>query len=256
MTLPPFIGTWDSGEPGALWDAGLDWDTNVGLSPGTTAAWLALVTSEHADKPKFMATLANVLQPFADMVALLQGMSAAFDVSTAVGAQLDIVGEWVNVSRNIPAALTGVYFSFDTAGVGWDQGTWWNPLSPVSQLTALPDDAYRRVIQLKTAWNQWDGTIPATYTAWNLVFASLGIGLLIQDEPGMHMLYALSGTAPDPVTQGMFLNGLLTPKPAGVQVAAFVTPSVLATPYFGFDVQNSAISGWDTGAWGTLNPGL
>jgi hypothetical protein len=252
----PFISQWDSGQPGAFWDVGLDWDTNVGPSPGTVSAWLALVTSGHADKPKFMSTLANVLQPFADTIALLQGMSAAFDVGAATGAQLDIVGQWVNVSRYIPAALTGVYFSWDMAGVGWDQGTWWNPLSPVSQLTALPDDAYRRAIQLKIAWNQWDGTIPAIYTAWNSVFQSFGIGLLIQDEPGMCMLYALSGTVPDPLTQGMFLAGLLTPKPAGVQIDTFMTPSVPATPYFGFDVENSAISGWDTGAWGTLNPGL
>jgi hypothetical protein len=54
----------------------------------------------------------------------------------------------------------------------------------------------------------------------------------------------------------MFLAGLLTAKPAGVQIDAFLTPSVSDAPYFGFDAETSAISGFDVGAWATLNPGF
>ena len=53
-----FVDTWDSGQPKANWDSGLQWDVNVGLPSGSVAPWLSLVTSEHASKPNFMATLA------------------------------------------------------------------------------------------------------------------------------------------------------------------------------------------------------
>ena len=72
----------------------------------------------------------------------------------------------------------------------------------------------------------------------------------------MHMGYALTGTTPDPTTLGLYLAGYFAPKPAGVHVDYLMTPSVAATPYFGFDAQNANIAGFDTGAWGVLNPGF
>jgi hypothetical protein len=255
--MTTIISTWDSGLPGATWDSGLDWDTNTGgIAQGTIAAWLALVTSEHADKPNFMATLAALLQPLADDIALLNTMPSAFDLDAAVGVQLDQVGAWLNVSRYIQTVLTGVYFSFDTAGQGFDQGVWWNPYSPATTLTALPDDAYRNLLRFNVQMDTWDGTIPGIQAAWDSVFAAKNYILLIQDYPHMHMGYAIAGTAADPVTQGLYLAGYFAPKPAGVHVDFLMTQSVAATPYFGFDVQNSNIAGFDTGAWGVLNPGF
>jgi hypothetical protein len=251
------ISTWDSGLPGAIWDATLDWDTNTGgIASASIAGWQARITSEHAPQPNFMATLAVLLQPLADDIALLNTMPGAFDVDLAVGAQLDQVGLWVGVSRYIKTALTGVYFSFDTAGQGFDQGTWWNPYSPATTLTALADDAYRNLIRFNIRMNKWDGTIPGIQAAWNAVYAPLGYTLLIQDNFHMHMSYALAGTAPDPVTKGLYLAGYFAPQPAGVQIDYLYTQSVAATPYFGFDAQNSAVSGFDTGAWGVLNAGF
>jgi hypothetical protein len=69
----------------------------------------------------------------------------------------------------------------------------------------------------------------------------------------MHMAYALLGPTPDAVTLALFTQGYLSLKPSGVQIDAFMTPSVPSTPYFGFDAQNSSVSGFDVGAWGNLN---
>jgi len=255
--MTTIISTWDSGLPGATWDSGLDWDSNSGgIAQASIAAWLALITSEHAPQPDFMSTLSVLLQPLADDIALLNTFPAEFDLDTATGVQLDQVGQWLNVSRYIQTELTGVYFSLDVAGQGFDQGVWWNPFSPATALTALPDDIYRDLLRFNVKMHQWDGTIPYIVDAWNSVYASRGYVLLVQDLRHMHMGYAIHGTPADPTTQGLYLAGYFSPKPAGVQVDYLMTPSVASTPYFGFDAQNANIAGFDTGAWGTINPGF
>jgi hypothetical protein len=249
------IDSWDSGLPGANWDSGLQWDLTVGPNPGDISGYLKLFTSEHNDKPNFMATAAVLLQPIADIQALIAGMPALFDVDNAAGDQLDKVGEWVGVKRDISVPLAGVYFSLDTPGVGFDQGTWFGPFDPLSGLVHLPDDGYRTLLRARIASNHWDGTIPGAYAAWDTLFRGTGFGILIQDAGNMHMAYALTGPVPNAVTKALFTGGYLNLKPATVKIDLFMTPTVANAPYFGFDVQNGAIAGFDTGAWGSGVPG-
>lgn len=249
------IANWDSGLPGANWDSGLSWDVNVGPSPGDISGYLNLITSEHNDKPKFMATVALLLQPIADIQAVMASMPAKFDLDNAVGDQLDKVGEWVGVTRNIAVPLVGVYFSFNVAGVGFGQGTWYNLFDPLSGQVQLADDGYRTLLRARIASNHWDGTIPGAYAAWDALFANTGFSILIQDLGNMHMVYALTGPLPDAVTKALFTGGYLALKPSSVRIDYYLTPSVPNTPYFGFGVQNSAIAGFGTGAWGATSPG-
>lgn len=254
MATPPIISTWDSGLPGANWDSGLSWDVNLGPSNGSIAAWLALVTSEHASKPNYMAMLSATLQPIADTIAVLQAIPAAYDVDTAVGSQLDEDGNWVGIGRNIATPLTGVFFSWATAGLGWGQANW-TPGLNVTQLTSLPDAQYRTLLYAKIAANHWDGTIPGAYSVFDTVFQGTGFGVLIQDLQGMHMAFALTGPVPDAVTQALFTNGYFNLKPAGVRIDKYYLPPVSNVPYFGFGVENSFIAGWGVGYWGATAPG-
>lgn len=254
MTTYPnlFIGNWD--DPNANWDSGLQWDVNTGAAPGDVAPYLDLITSEHRDKIKFMTTLANVLQPVADNIFVLRGMYAKFDLDLAAGAQLDDVGLWVGVSRTLQVPLVGVYFSFDTAGVGFDEGTWRGPFDPATQFFTLSDAQYRLLLRARVLNNSWDGTVDQAYAIWDALFTGTDFGLLIQDYGNMHMLFAMTGSAPDAVTLALFTGGYLNNRPSGVQIDGYMIPSVSDTPYFGFDVQNASIAGFDTGAWGTLTP--
>lgn len=257
MPILPVIEFWDQSDgPNDLWDSGLDWDTNVGPSPGSVATWLGLITSEFNLLPNFMNTVAVALQPLADALTVITSIPALYDLDLAVGVQLDTVGEWVGVTRFVNTPLTGVYFSFDTSGLGFNQGNWFGPFNPTTGVTRLADDAYRNLIRARISANYWNGSIPGAYAAWNSIFSPLGYTILIQDLPHMHMIYALLGPTPDAVTLAMFQQGLLSLKSAGVQIDSFMTPSAPSTPYFGFDSQNSSVSGFDTGAWGTLNPGI
>jgi hypothetical protein len=250
-----YIENWDSGQPNAFWDVGLQWDVNVGPSPGDVQPYLDLVTSEHADKPNFMAMIAAVLQPLCDSQTLLAAMPTLYDLDVAVGSQLDTTGQWIGVTRIVEIPLAGVYFSFDTAGLGFDQGTWFNSGEPSESLVSLPDPAYRILLYARAAANQWNGTIPGAYAAWNILFQGTGIGILIQDEDDMHMIYALTGPVPDAVTTALFTGGYLDLVPAGVEVDDYLVPSVPDAPYFGFGVENSSISGFGVGAWGVSTIG-
>lgn len=246
------VDSWDDPSTGANWDSGLQWDVNSGVAAGDITPYVSLITSEYNQQPDFVAMITAVLQPVADSMAVIVSLPAAFDVDDAVGDQLDVVGQWVGVSRNISVPLTGVYFSFDDATLGFDQGTWFSPFDPNTGLVVLPDENYRTLIRARIARNQWDGTIPGAYNVWNTAFAGTGIGILIQDLENMHMIQALTGPVPDAVTRALFQGGYLSLKPDGVHVDAYVTPTVPGAPYFGFDVENTAISGFDAGAWGAL----
>lgn len=217
------------------------------------AAYTSLITSEHADKPNFVASVAASVQPFVDVLSTLNALPAAFDIDLAVGRQLDIIGQWIGVTRYVSSPLAGVYFAFDDIDLGWDQGVWWAPGDPLTGLESLPDDIYVLLLRAKIVANQWDGTIPGAYTAWDVLFSPSGLQILIQDNGDMTMDLALTGATNNAVFVNLFAAGYLNLRPAGVRIASFLFPS-LPGPIFGFDAENGSISGWDSGAWSTISP--
>lgn len=225
---------------------------NFTLSDGDTgiSRYTNLITSEHQGKPNFAAVLAAILQPIADITQTIDALPAAFDIDEAVGAQLDIVGLWVGVSRELLEPLVGVYFSFDTMNLGFDQGIWQGQFDPTTGLTSLPDDSYRSLLYATIGSNQWDGTIPGAYGVWQLLFGS-SEKVLIQDFGDMSMLTALMDNGADATINALFTTGVIRLKPAGVRLITAV-PSVALAPLFGFDAQNASIAGWDSGCWPTI----
>lgn len=250
----PYISQWDSGQPLANWDAGLQWDVNLGPSLGNVSSWLAKVTSEYASQPDYMQMLTVTFQPIADIIAILESIPAAYDLDTAVGVQLDADGVWIGIGRNITTPLSGVFFSWDTNNLGWGQGNW-TPGINLTNLVSLPDAQYRTLLYAKIAANHWNGSIPGAYAVFDQIFKNTGFGVLIQDLQGMHMAMALTGPIPDAVTQALFTAGYFNLKPAGVRMDKYYLPPAPNVPYFGFAVENDNIAGWGVGYWGVTAPG-
>jgi len=250
-----FVDIWDSGLYGADWDSGLDWDTNIGPASGNITPYLNLVTSEHRNQPNFIATLSTLVQPLADLQVVMRSFPGLYDIDVAEGSQLDSVGEWVGISRNLNVPITGVYFSLDSATLGLDQGVLQGPFDPTTGLTQLPDSTYRQLLYAERANNSWDGTIPAAYEIWDTLFSGTGFGILIQDQSNMHMTLAMTGAAPDPLTLQLYLSGDLNVRPAGVMIDNYMTQDVALDPYFGLDANSSTVAGLDVGAFGFLNNG-
>lgn len=218
--------------------------------PADISGYLDLVPSAN-QKPKFLAVLSALLQPLADQQAVLESMpSGVFDIDTAVGQQLDMIGEWIGVTRNLRVPLTGIFFSFDAAGLGFDQGLWQSQYIPSDGLEQLPDAQYRLVLKTKIANNQWDGSLSQAYAIFNELFSGSAFTPFIKDNGDLTMEMGLAGGLVDPLTFALLTQGYLDLKPAGVTMVDYITPSV-AGPIFAFDMNTSLFAGWDTGAWST-----
>ena len=218
--------------------------------------YLDLITSEHADKPNFNAVVGDVCQPFVDLQNVYDSTKLLFDVTTAIGDQLDKIGEWVGVSRYLSEPLSGVYFSWDIAGLGWDQSFWVGTPNPIANTVVLTDTYYRLLLAAKILNNNWDGTINSAYALAEPLFNSFGLTLFIVDNGDMTIDIGLSGTgAINPVVVALLEGGYLDIKPAGIQIKNYLFPTSPGGPIFAFGIQNSTFAGFGTGVWvtNTLN---
>jgi hypothetical protein len=214
-----------------------------------SSEYLALITSAHAEKPRFMATVESSVAPFAAIQDVLKSLPAAFDIDTAVGVQLDTIGVWVGRSRRIDAALVGVYFAWDdTDATGWESGVWQGVYDPDSGLVDLPDDSYRRLLRAKIAANSWDGSIPDAYAVWESAFDA-GSFILMQDNQDMSMVVGIAGSLLSAVDKALLVGGYLNLKPEGVRISHYAAAPV-AGPLFAWDaVTSGAAAGWEAGNW-------
>jgi hypothetical protein len=209
-----------------------------------------LVTSEHK-KANFLAAIQIITQGHIDNQALLANLSQMFDLDLAVGVQLDAVGRWIGPSRDLEEPLTGVYFSFDTPGLGLDQGQIFGPYSPTEGLVQLDDDHYRFYLRFTAAANQWNGTLSDAAAIYTKFFGQIGMQAIVQDNQDMTEYVGAVGAFPDATIQALFLEGYLDLKPEGVGVS-YIVPSVPKTPFFGLDDNTSTVGGLDVGSWATF----
>jgi hypothetical protein len=220
--------------------------------PATVQQYLDLLPSEHANKPKFIAVLTLLLTPLVAMQNTALGMAEDFDLDNAVGAQLDIVGQWVGFSRKLPVPLSGVYFAWDTPNLGWDQGAWQGPNDPTQGITTLDDATYLVFLKLKIAANYWDGTFADLASILDDLFVETlapGSNVFVQDNQNMSVTIGISGAIPPAIVLAGLANGLVPLKSMGIATSYLIT-SEAGSPIFGFDMENQNVSGWDVGAWG------
>lgn len=215
----------------------------------TTETYQLLVTSEHADKPLFMAVIEALSEGPVDIQGQLLQMINDFDLDQAIGAQLDVIGLWVGISRFLSVPLTGVYFSWDdTVLDGWDSGVWQGPFDPSTGLVSLPDDEYRTLIRAKIAANNWDGTMESAQAIWDQIFSGQQT-IFIQDNQDMSMIVGFVGPPLTAVQQALLTGGYFPLKPSGVRVKFYAVPPDTG-PVFAWDTApNANFDGWDNGRW-------
>lgn len=169
-------------------------------------SYLDLITSEHRDKPKFIALVSATLNQLDDIGTAASSLPSAFDVDNAIGAQLDVVGTLVGANRNIGIPLT-------------------------SGSSILDDDYYRLLIKAKIAQNSWNGTIPGLYALWQTVFGNSST-LQIIDNQDMTMQAVVTGME-DIISSQLVQAGLIIPKPMGVGLTIIEQTPITDTPYIG-----------------------
>jgi hypothetical protein len=184
---------------------------------GGVESYLKLISSQYQTSPKFLALLQEAVQLVEDANAVLSEMDTVFfDIDTAFGSQLDRIGEIIGAGRTV---------SFQPSG----------GISPV-----LDDGTYRVLLKAAIIRNQWDGKIESLYSAWQTLFP--GGKIIVNDSQNMSAVITVSGSFTS-IIQDLINNGYIVPRPEGVLYSyGFGT-----LPFFGFDRNDSFISGFDTG---------
>lgn len=216
------------------------------------AEYQALITSEHADKPKFAATVGLLVSAFSDEQNVVSPLADVLtDLDTAVGAQLDILGKWIGLSRQVRIPITGVFFSWDTAGLGWDQGQILGPYDDGNQVVRLDDATYRQLLRAQIGANTWDGTITEFQAIMDQVFAGTGTRVTMEDLQDMSINILVTGATPPALLLALIVRGYLAVKPVTVRINGYFVSST-SGPIFAWDVPPGSspyFSGWDVGSW-------
>lgn len=221
--------------------------------PYTIDRYMELPTWEHR-RPKFLEILRFLIQPLVDMQNEAYVTSTRkYNVDFSTGYELDVIGKWVGITRDIYPPIQDVYITWDTPGLGWDQGRWHKYGAIVVGVTQLPDDIYRILIKAKIAANHWDGTVDSIYTIWNSIFGyEIFAGVVDHQDMSMDLILALE--TDDAMLKTVIKNEKIPLRPAGVKVNYIFTvrdPEGNAKAVFYWDrVETKSVSGvWDSAGW-------
>jgi hypothetical protein len=231
------------------------WSINANILVGenlayTCKSYLNLVTNEH-QKPKFLDFIETGACPFAKISNTLDKAITSFDVDTASGDQLNIIGEWVGANRvlSVDTDLASLYFSFDIAGSGWDFALWYEDEESGIGLKEVPDTIYRLMVRAKIAANMWGGTSYEANNMWKRVFEGSNICFL--DNFNMTMGVYVSGLSLDSIMFKLLTEGYLAIKPEGVRISYYVIgPEDPTAKVFAWSTNNDITGGWGAGYWG------
>jgi len=252
----------------------------------TAEQYVGLIAQEHADKPRFVATVALTVDVLARLQTFIASIPAAFDLDYAIGVQLDAVGLRIGRSRLVPYPLQGLYFSLDAPLLGLDRGVWKGPYDTGLGIYRLDDDTFRRLLRAKILTNTWNGTTAGEQAIYNAFFIDPATLVFVDDStisglpenyfslddtmrgldqgalaPGdtalvsistpadMVMTVGIAGKIPSIEDIAILAQGLIGAKPEGVTVQYAIT-STNGAPVFGLDADDPYIGGFDHGAWG------
>lgn len=190
-----------------------------------------LITSQHADKPKFTALVGVLSQCFADLQSFLDSLPREFDVDEARYKQLDVIGEWVGLDRNLRATAPGVYIPAPPTGV-----------------VPLADPDYKTLLRGKIGSNNWDGTLAGAYDKVTYIFGDTGSRLFIIDNQDMSITVCVAGMVPSDAFKAALAGGYMQVRPCGV-LANYLYPTEPGGPLFGFGTDNEFIGGFGAGVW-------
>ena len=150
----------------------------------------------------------------------------AYNLDTAVGPQLDVIGKYVGVARNInpvspsPYLFEMAYYNgTSTNGVGMRlyagtvnlNGVWLTYASGLAPKTNLTDIQYRLVIQLQIILNYSDNTLASIQYYLDQLLPGF---VTITDNQNMTLTYLVAANSP----LGSQLLQQFLPKPMGVGI--------------------------------------
>jgi hypothetical protein len=192
----------------------------------TTEYYKDLLLYQYLNQPKARATIGELVKlALTDFVAF--SVRNAFDIETAVGVQLDQLGEYIGLSRRVFIDVSRPYFQFvDYAApvtcIGMTDYTdpstnldsvFYRYIFAQNSFYDLTDDEYRFMLKFKIVLNSCDAT---AYSISTLLYNFFGTDISFFDGEDMTISYAIPETVSYFVTLAIDLG--LLPKPMGVRL--------------------------------------
>lgn len=202
-----------------------------------------LITSEHRDKPKFRAMVQAVSGAVAGAGDVLASLPQVFDIDTAGGEQLDIVGLWVGQSRVIPSVLLVQFFGFENnpAALTFGEenapqigGRFFNEGEPIDGSTVLADPEYRTILRGKIVRNHAKGKTDDLVRAISFMFSAP----CVIEDTGQMSIGVFIGRPLTLVEQAIVTQLDILPRPAGVRIGRL--GYYFGDSYLGFEGQPGA----------------
>lgn len=231
-----------------------------------------LITSEYRLALKFNQMVLNMVGYGTVLDASVLDIIDKFDVETAVGDQLDVLGECVGVRRELTfeptltkaqdiicpdaselAADNGaesVYTVYKLPNASRLAGTTGIYAGQNAKLLgaelAISDEIYRVMIKARIIQNIWKGNVLGLYEMWDNLFPD-SQGLQIQDLQDMSFNIVLLGDY-SVLMQELIMHGYIIPKPEGVRINTLSFISTDGLPIFAYDYNTINYSGY-TSHW-------
>jgi hypothetical protein len=216
-----------------------------------------LVTPLH-QQDKFLAVVAAFTDGLGQITDATQALTVQYGLDTAEGAQLDVVGKWVGIGRDVRTPVDNQFFTWDTAGKGWDEGYWKGAFVPTEGVASLDDLSYRAALRLKVMQNTWAGPFEAFYTRWILLEGATPNLLVVRDNMDMSVDVAFYGPIISTFLRLFIEQQVLVPKPLGVRINSYTYTGgfgggggggglMTNLPVFGLDEASFSINGLDFG---------
>lgn len=186
---------------------------------------LSRLATQFRESVNLIAYLTTLLREANDLEQVYQDLLNNRWVDTAVGVQLDIIGEIVGQPRELVDAVGFEYFGFDTAPASEtfgdlnDAGVGERFISlgePETGNRVLNDDEYRAFIRARIIKNSVVPTIQATIDAIKLILPDITTVTIVEDGTDMKATIDFGRTL-TPNEEIFVTNTDLIPKPTGVE---------------------------------------
>jgi hypothetical protein len=208
-----------------------------------------LLIKQYWEKPKAKAEIELQASTWETTRAFLEALDPAFDLDNAIGAQLDVLGRIVGISRSVPDIIPKIYFGFsinpsdegfaskfDPSRIG---GPFYSKFSSAFTDLQLGDSDYRFFIRVKAAKNRASGYISSDkyIGIQNVVLSAFDGRAYVVDNLDMTLtLYVSPVVSLDRLRLILALN--LLPKPQGVRYKVIIQ----AEPGVTFGFSNNILS--------------
>jgi hypothetical protein len=153
--------------------------------------YAALLIMQYAGQPKAYATVQTFVSALVANQIFTQ-VGNGFNIDTAVGVQLDVIGK-INGASRYGRNFTG-------------------PMT-------LTDDEYRNYIKIKIIQNSGGS---ALYDIQNLISIYFGTSLRVFDYSNMQMSYTFDSSIGSQQLAEFFVEAGVLPRPMGVQLSSII----------------------------------